>query len=1211
MTNAIKLTNIQVNRMPGIGSPGVHSGPLSPGVNILFGSNGMGKTSVGRAMTLALFGASDEVWKQLAKGNAEEISDERREVQIEANFEVESPTGLPKSWRVEIDSTNVKSLVDGDSHLLSVGSPLLARRYRMGLAELLEERNEEFAREMLRQAAGGVDLAGALKQHKLDVEVTKPRTLKGSPLNIAIDRRTKAIAAQEELERNSRELTEMRSEAERLRDQQKLTDAITRAIDWHAQVAFIGTLSDQLAEILPAARDLVPNAKHSVGNLRKKVVEAAEEIAEAKLELETHDRKQPYQHPEEVQCNDVELASARGAAEDLAAGEAALREASLSFEGMKKAREDADLTLFAKNAEAQAAHSQSDEDIAGAADDVASYVREARAKRDQHKWLERMFESSAWDQSIKSEDLAPKDAIDRSLQALTDWCKAADHTWAGDQARGTAESAPPRWIWPVLVALTLSTIALLLMGHYASAISLLPAIAIASWLAARNPVAERPAAPAAEESKLAQSRFEEIARGTHVGLPTEWTTAAVSRKIGELAARIVDHERIDAARPVRSNIRDLGKEAALAEGRAIDRCTSFESQHGIRIAKDDRLPDEAWMPLMVRSVSQWRNATLHFNTAMVVRDTAQSKRDEFRERLCEEIKKVGLGKAMEGKELTAAFAQHCLNELEGRREARATHENQRLELKGKEVRLESWRDAKAKDLEDWWENIGVKQDDYGRLDALMEANVSYIDLSEKWKIANSTRIELERRLAAHPQLMTLDLATLRQEEDKLRDVDEKFRKITENIGAISDRISQASKEHDVSDRQSDVRAANEDLNRSEREWAAAQIRRQVATWAREHTQRGVVTPVVERAKRLLTEFTRGGLEFKLRAEGAETRPALLARAGEADAWRSVDRLSSGERIQLLMAVRLAFLEESEERMLPIFLDEVLGSSDDVRAQHIIDAVISIARTGRQVFYATAQADEVEKWKARLANSDVPFRIVDLAEARNRRRSAAFPLPHLAPPPPQPPAPDGLSHEQYGAVLQVPGVDWSESGIGSLHPWHVIEDPELLHAALLQDLVTLEKVERIAALATDGPLVLIREAIRGPACAYRTASAGWRVGRGKEVTRSVLEESKLVSPRFLDRAAEIAQRFAGNARALISELGENPPERWRKASTPELEDWLSREGFIPIDDLLEVDEIVTRVREELSRQCLLFAVSNSTVARIRDLLSPKTLIDSGD
>jgi hypothetical protein len=1210
MTNAIKVTSIHVDRMPGISSPGIRCGQLSPGVNILFGPNGTGKTSMGRAMTLALFGASDEVWKQLAQGSANEISNERREVRIEANFAVESLKGPPKSWRVEIDSTAVKSLVDGHPHLLSAGSPSLAQRYRMGLAELLEERNEEFAREMLRQAAGGIDLPGALKQHKLDVEVTRPRLSKGSPLQMAIERRTRAIKAQEELEGDSQKLAGMRLEEERLRGQQKLKDAIKHALKWHEQVEHIRNLSQQLDQIPAEARDLIPNARHAVGDLAEKVKEAERVLKEVELELQAHDRKQPDPHPEELQCNDVELASARGAAEDLAGAEVALREANLSFDASKRARDDADLNLFSRNAQAQAANLQSVEAIALDADKVASRVREARSRRDQHKWLERMFESSAWDRSIKSEDLAPKDAIDRSIQALTDWCKATDHAWASDPARVAAESTSPYWIWFALLALAFSTIALLLMGHYAAAISL-PAIGIASWLAARNPVAERPAAPAVEESRLARSRFEEIARGTHVALPTEWTPTAVSRKISELAAQIVDHERIDAAAPVRSSIRDLGNDAALAENSALEACATFESVHGIRIAEDNRLPDEAWMPLMVRSVSQWRSATLQFNTAMAVRDSAQRKCDALREHMQEELKKVGLEKAVEGKELTASFAHHCLNELECRRKSRATHESQRLDLKAKEMRLEAFHKEKAREFTELWDMIGVKQDDYRHLDALIEANVNYFELSAQRKIADGTRIELEKGLAAHPQLMTSDVARLQQEEDKLGDVDELFGEIKEEIGAISYRISQASKEHDVSDRQNDVRAANEDLNRREREWAAAQIRRQVATWARENTQKGVVTPVVDRAKRLLTEFTMGGLDFKLQSEGAESRPALLARAGEAEEWRTVERLSSGERIQLLMAVRLAFLEESEERMLPIFLDEVLGSSDDVRAQYIIDAVISIARTGRQVFYATAQADEVEKWKARLANSGVPFQIVDLAGARDRMRSAAFPLPPLAPPPPRPPAPDGLSHEQYGAVLQVPGVDWSEAGIGSVHPWHVIEDPKLLHEALLLGLLTLDQVERVAALATDGPLVLIREAIRGPACAYRTASAGWRVGRGKEVTRCVLEESKHVSPVFLDRVTEIAQRFAGNARELISELGKNPPERWRKASTSELEDWLSREGFIPIEDPLAVDEIVTRVREELSRQGLLVAVSNSTVARIRDLLSPKTLIDSGD
>jgi uncharacterized protein YhaN len=66
--------------------------------------------------------------------------------------------------------------------------------------------------------------------------------------------------------------------------------------------------------------------------------------------------------------------------------------------------------------------------------------------------------------------------------------------------------------------------------------------------------------------------------------------------------------------------------------------------------------------------------------------------------------------------------------------------------------------------------------------------------------------------------------------------------------------------------------------------------------------------------------------------------------------------------------------------LPIIVDEALANSDDERAQAIVTALLRLCRDGRQLFYLTAQSDEVRKWSALLETcGDVPHRIVDMAE----------------------------------------------------------------------------------------------------------------------------------------------------------------------------------------------------------------------------------------
>src|SRR5690606_12580041 len=105
--------------------------------------------------------------------------------------------------------------------------------------------------------------------------------------------------------------------------------------------------------------------------------------------------------------------------------------------------------------------------------------------------------------------------------------------------------------------------------------------------------------------------------------------------------------------------------------------------------------------------------------------------------------------------------------------------------------------------------------------------------------------------------------------------------------------------------------------------------------------------VFHRARELFTRITHGRYELRLHREGEPEFGAYdnLDRRG-----RTLDELSSGTRVQLLIAVRVAFVEHQEQgSMLPLVLDEVLGISDDERARAVMEAALELAREGRQIF----------------------------------------------------------------------------------------------------------------------------------------------------------------------------------------------------------------------------------------------------------------------
>ena len=154
--------------------------------------------------------------------------------------------------------------------------------------------------------------------------------------------------------------------------------------------------------------------------------------------------------------------------------------------------------------------------------------------------------------------------------------------------------------------------------------------------------------------------------------------------------------------------------------------------------------------------------------------------------------------------------------------------------------------------------------------------------------------------------------------------------------------------------------------------------------------------VLRRARELFTRITHG--RYELSVHEADP-PEFRAKDTAQNRGLALDELSSGTRLQLLLAARVAFVEQQEQAVrVPLILDETLGNSDDRRAGEIIDAVIEICRQGRQVFYFTAQHDEVGKWRKLLGESpQVAHHEVDLAEVRQFSETERVPPMEFDPP----------------------------------------------------------------------------------------------------------------------------------------------------------------------------------------------------------------------
>ncbi len=280
-------------------------------------------------------------------------------------------------------------------------------------------------------------------------------------------------------------------------------------------------------------------------------------------------------------------------------------------------------------------------------------------------------------------------------------------------------------------------------------------------------------------------------------------------------------------------------------------------------------------------------------------------------------------------------------------------------------------------------------------------------------------------------------------------------------------------------------------------------------------------------------------------------------------------------MQLLLAVRLAFVESLESGVaLPLLLDETLANSDDERAAAMMDAVIKLAEAGRQVFYFTAQPDEVARWGRALDAADVEWARIDLAEVRALEGKVDPDTLLAAPPaPPAPAFPSNVTHLEIPGHIPIPAVDPAGSA-AALHPWYLVEDLGVLRF-IVADLRVATWGQLRSMLERAGDSLLepaVRERLLANAAAAEVALTSLRIGRGRKVDRQALIESDAVSDRFIDRVDELCETVGGDAGELLAQLASGVVPRFRAGNLEALRDFLVERGFRDERPVLGFDEI---------------------------------------
>lgn len=1135
----LRFRSIRVQRFHGL-NHGVEV-DLCDDVNVVFGSNASGKTTLARAIRAMLW--------------PDQIEDQQTEV--EGTFSLNGA-----SWRVALEGRNCDYLKNQRPESPPALPPSShGRRYHLYLHDLLRraEGDQGFAELILREAQGGIDVEGAAQALGFEVPTR---------------RKSKTARAVEELRAD---VHAARSEQESLREDEKRLDALrekraaaqeasTRvtALEQALEVARARAEHEEAAAALdafpPVLEEVRGDEHERLASLQDQVQSAERQAEEAKQQLHEAQAILEESRIPDSGLPEGRLEEIRTVTTTLQEQERNVRERREDLEGVKEEEQAAWNRLDAGVDREEAAELH-----VPAVQKIESHVQAVEAVQGEKQAL------------ATAEELFANTAPDRSVEALREGLRQLHH-WL--QVPSSASSEGRKWRVVLLGSGVLVAglgILLLVIGAGVAA-WLGPLLLLLGVLVVVADLLGSGTATASNRRSLHAQEFERM----DLESPDAWDREAVER----LADRLLDHlqeaavrtekqETWDRLRPKREEIEEKAEE--LREERT-------------RLAREVGLdPDVSSRTLawLVDRLSRWQSAYDEWKGTQAALLEAEEEAASCRDRLEELLAPYDLGPVDDASDALGAVEtlQSAWNEF---RDAQRTLRRAEEKKDSAETTLE----AATEDRATLYQQLGVEEGDEDALRSLIEQHKEYEEVVDTEQTAHTTlqaeKRHLRRCEGFEEWMGEVPEETLRQERETAQTTADREEEYLDEIKDIEHAIEAAQDGGTLEQLQAEYREKRTELAQDREQDYDRAVGAVVADLVQEETRDRGLPPVFHRARTLFAEITNDRYELQLDREQASFR----AYDHFYDEPFSLDALSSGTKVQLLLSVRVAFVETQEQGCrVPLVLDEALANSDAQRARALIDAVRTLCHHGRQVFYLTAQADEVQKWRERLRGDEaIEHEVIALSDL-DEREVAPPPneasVPTRATPPDLPDAGE-TSHQALKDLLGVP--HWSpRQPVKRLHLWYLIDSPPLLLDVIETGTRTWGQLQfqhqrggPTASQLSEEERSHIRALVR----AVESWKEAWQVGRGRPVDRAALEQTDAVTETFIDGVSDLAAELDGDAEALLQVIRARSDERvsgFRSAKADDLETYLRENGFLDPQDRLSQEEMWQYVLADLASE----------------------------
>ncbi len=1124
----MRLRTLRIERLPGI-QPGFTLDELAPGVNVVVGPNAVGKSSLVRALRAALY--------------RDELHDAG--VHVEATFDDEVSGDPVTALRIGA------SLQWRRAGQPAEAPPLPEHRflpcYTLGVEDLLDDAHATdtvVAERLARELAGGYNLRAVRRGFPFGLKQTHGRS-EAQALQDADRILRERQREREALVQDEARLGELRERKAAAREAHHEAERLDRALELLTERRNRRRLERQLADFPDGMARLRGDEADEVERLREQ------------LRARRSERQRATER--------------RGAAIE-ALTQSGLAEAELDETALADRRRRVDRL---RQTETQRDHKRTELTQAQAALESAVVALGGEPEQAVHldpKTIERV--------EAELESKRSLDAERRRLTSELEQLPETDDDAADPEPLRTARRELLQWLAaprrpPWTAGRILAAVALL--GASGAGIGALATALHLGWLALLVPLAAGAIGLGlpGQGERVRRTVEQRFGASGHAP-PDAWRTDEVTARLEALDRAVVEAEDRVRARQRRRELERTLAARDEALGSIHERLRSVATDVGF-----DPHHLDASFQRWLRLVAEWDQARRH---AAAVADEHQGLKREADTLRAEVLAFIdGFGFRPDA---TAADADTLADRLDRLSERVRQRDDARRDIDSADreiTRLDHAIEAVHQQIRRLFERAGLEPDDDDTLRRRLDRFDAWQRLRDELHDVCSREADREQRLGERDDLIERvdndDEEGLQRERDTKREAAHALEGLIQEITRIEGDSERAGRERALEAARGAYQDAADALrDRLDEAYFAAAGQFLLEQVEAEHEQ--AVQPVALRqARDWFARFTRHQYELVFSAGDTARFTARETATGE---HRRLAELSSGTRMQLLLAVRMAFARDAERGAykLPLVLDEALTTADPERFRAAAQSLTLLAQEdARQVFYLTAQPADLAFW----SEFDPAVQAIDLAAVRGRAAAIAD-AEALAPPErPAVPAPAGRSAADYGVALGVPPIDpWVEAE--QTHVFHLVRDDlDLLHRLLELGIDRLGPLESLLAspaigqALTDDTIARLRARAEG----VRAWLAAWRHGRGRPIDRGALEAADMLSERMLDEVAQLAEAVGGDGARLIQRLVDGEVRNFRRHKREELERWLQEHGYITANAPLAPADIELRVAAALS------------------------------